>query len=27
MTIDEMEYKQIHFVWRMNLNTDSCCNF
>jgi len=27
MTIDEMESKQIHFVWRMNLNTDSCCNF
>jgi len=27
MLIDEMEYKQIHMVWRMKLETDSSCKF
>jgi len=27
MIINEMEYKQLHMVWFMNLDTDSGCNF
>jgi len=26
MPIDEMEYEQIHMVWRMNLNTATTFN-